>query len=122
MMRGKGLAGVAIVMLVLGSAARADDIAGTDSEGNPVSTPASSVGPTRGPLMAGLDQIGVGPVLDKANITLGGYIEGGYLYDMSVPGDTTPAKSAPGDFILFPGDIQRCVHVESGGFLDLSAG
>ncbi len=71
----------------------------------PAPTPAES--PTRAPLMSGMDKIGVGQWLDKAGINIYGYGEVGYLYDMTVPHDLTPAKTPPGNAIFFPGDYKN---------------
>ena len=45
----------------------------------PATAPASQPAATPPkPLMAGLDAIGIGKPLEDANITIGGYIDGGY--------------------------------------------
>jgi hypothetical protein len=55
------------------------------------------------PLMGGLDAIGIGKPLAAAGLSVSGYVEVGYLYDLTVPGDVTPAKTSPGNDIFFPG-------------------
>jgi hypothetical protein len=109
-LRKGGLASVAVVMLALGGVALGQDT-GTNDNGmgggetvapeTPAAAPA--VAPTRAPLMDALDRAGISGPLDAANITISGYVEGGYLYDFTEPTNITPAKSAPGDFIFFPG-------------------
>lgn len=48
------------------------------------SQPAAAAPPTR-PLMLGLEQIGIGKPLENANVTFGGYIEGGYTISNQNP-------------------------------------
>jgi hypothetical protein len=45
--------------------------------------------------------------MEDLGFNIHGYIEGGYLYDMSGPGNQTPPKSAPGDEIFFAGDYKN---------------
>jgi hypothetical protein len=103
MMCRKGLVGVAMVMLALGSTALADDTGADISSTGSNPTAGEATGTSRGALMSSFDAMRIGPVLDKANINIYGSVEVGYLYDLSSPNDITPAKSAPGDFIMFPG-------------------
>jgi len=51
----------------------------------PDTAPASQPAPPPKPLMAGLDAIGIGKPLDDLNITIGGYIEGGYTISFNPP-------------------------------------
>jgi hypothetical protein len=106
----KGLAGVAMVMLALGGVALADDTGnGTIDNGTsggetaaPAAAPTETPAPS-GPLMNLLDMAHLSGPLDAANINIFGHVEAGYLYDYTNPTNLTPAKTAPGDFIFFPG-------------------
>jgi len=96
------LAGAAINPVVL-----ADDNAPVPPAPAPAAPAAASSGPPEGAIMWGLDQIGVGKVLEKLNISITGYGEMGYFYDLTVPHNTAPARSSPPTFVLFPGDYKN---------------
>ncbi|MGD0141103.1 MAG: outer membrane beta-barrel protein [Tepidisphaeraceae bacterium] len=72
--------------------------------------PAAPVAPATtsyGALMQSLEAIGIGKPMESLGFNIHGYVEGGYLYDMTVPKDQTPAKTAPGDDILFAGPYKN---------------
>jgi hypothetical protein len=48
-------------------------------------TPAATE-PSIGPLMSVLDKAGLAEPLKKARINIYGYVEGGYMYDLTSPG------------------------------------
>jgi hypothetical protein len=119
MMVRKGLVSAAAAVLALGSAAFADDSSlvtpsATDSSSQvsllPVladdtAAPAAPAGPTSTtPLMylLGTDS-GLGKFLADTNINITGYGEGGYLYDLSTPGNPAGRQTFAGDKIVFPG-------------------
>jgi hypothetical protein len=117
------LVGAAAAVLAFGSIARANDsmsLLSSDDNTTPVASADASASnlltaplfaddatPPPPPLTAGLDKIGVGSLLDKAGLSITGFVEVGYLYDMTVPGDVTPAKTAPGNKIFFPGPYKN---------------
>jgi hypothetical protein len=133
----KGLAGAALVMLALSGVALADDTGtGTSDNGAsggevvaPAAAPATPAASNPAPLMDLLDRAHLSGPLDAANINIYGYVEAGYLYDWTTPTNLTPAKSAPGDFIFFPGaykdtlmlnqldlTIERAVDINKGSW------
>jgi hypothetical protein len=57
----------------------------------------------RAPLMSALDLTPAGSFMDKLHLTLGGYIEAGFLYDLTQSKNLNPPRSAPADNIYFPG-------------------
>ena len=57
--------------------------------------------------MWGLDKIGIGKWLEDNNFSITGYGELGYFYDMTVPKNVAPPRSAPPTFIQFPGDYKN---------------
>ncbi len=57
--------------------------------------------------MWGLDKIGVGKVLEDLHMSITGYGELGYFYDLTVPNNSLPGRSAPPTFILFPGNYKN---------------
>jgi hypothetical protein len=70
-------------------------------------------------IMWGLGEI---PGFDAANrdylhLSITGYVEAGYLYDLTAPRNVSPPRSAPSDFILFPGDYKNQVMLNQ---LDLA--
>jgi hypothetical protein len=69
---------------------------------NPPAQPAPAT-TTYGPLMTLFEQFGFGKPMEDLGINIHGYVEGGYFYDLTVPHNTTPPRSAPGDMILFAG-------------------
>jgi Putative beta-barrel porin-2, OmpL-like. bbp2 len=120
----KELTGLLAVLLVVAAVAMGDDTnsnnsgggndqgtgMGTDQLENPTPTPpAPAAAPTEGPLMLGLDKIGVGKTMESWGLNAYGYIEGGYLYDLTTPNDQTPGKTAPGDDILFAGPYKNAL-------------
>jgi hypothetical protein len=71
--------------------------------------PAAAPAAPQGAIMWSLDQIGIGKEMEKLNLSINGFIEGGYFYDFTVPHNNAPARSAPPTFILFPGDYKNQV-------------
>lgn len=71
--------------------------------------PAAAPAAPEGAIMWSLDKIGVGGFLEKFNISITGYGELGYFYDLTQPknaaGNTDRALST--DRILFPGDYKN---------------
>jgi hypothetical protein len=65
--------------------------------------PAETPPPPRTPLMNLFDRVGIGPTMDHLGLNLHGYVEGGYLYDLTNPSNVTPPATAPGDDIFFAG-------------------
>ena len=68
------------------------EVSATRPTTSPATEPAQSqpaaAPPTR-PLMLGLEQIGIGKTLENANVTFGGYIEGGWtISNQNPPGNT----------------------------------
>ena len=57
--------------------------------------------------MQGFKAIGIGQSMENLGFFINGYVEAGYLYDMTVPKDQTPAKTAPGDDIFFAGPYKN---------------
>jgi hypothetical protein len=120
MMVRKGLVTAAAAVLALGSAAWAGDSNSTSSPGNssdalqvtnalvaehsPILADAAPPTPNLTNL---LNKTPLGKPLSDANITIGGYSEYGYFYDFTVPRDTTPAKTFPGNGIFFPGPYKN---------------
>jgi hypothetical protein len=74
-------------------------------ENPPAAQPAPA--PTYGPLMTLFEQFGFGKPMENLGFNIHGYVEGGYLYDLNVPHNTTPPRSAPGDMILFAGPYKN---------------
>lgn len=69
--------------------------------------PTTPSGQPEGAIMWGLDQIGVGKVLESLNISITGYAEMGYFYDLTVPKNVAPPRSSPPTFVGFPGDYKN---------------
>ena len=115
----KGLVGVAAAMLVLGGAAQAQEIGGPENPEltqpgeapPPAETPAAAP-PQRAAIMNLLDRANVAGPLDRAGLNLYGYAEVGYLYDFTAPSNLTPPKTAPGDFIFFPGPYKNELFID----------
>ena len=63
--------------------------------------------------MMGLDKIGIGDPLEKLNLSITGFIEMGYLYDMTVPENVTGPKAAPGNKIFFAGPYKNQLMLNS---------
>lgn len=125
----KGMLGAAITILALGVVARADDSAVSRSSDasetsilNPViwaddqaaatpapaAVPAEATGqPPEGAIMWGLDQVGVGQLMKKLDLSITGYGELGYFYDLTVPKNIAPGRSSPPTFVKFPGDYKN---------------
>jgi hypothetical protein len=70
---------------------------------------ASPTAPTYGPFMQALEQLGIGKPMESLGFNIHGYVEGGYLYDTTVPNDLTPARTAPGDNIFFAGPYKNAL-------------
>jgi hypothetical protein len=87
----------------------ADQVEAPPAEEAPAETPAAAPAPTYGPFMQALEQIGIGKPMESLGFNIHGYVEGGYLYDTTVPNDQTPARSAPGDDIFFAGPYKNAV-------------
>lgn len=119
----KGFATFALAMLVIAGTARADDndnSMGGGDQNNPSSDqlenpppetpPTPTSAPTAPPdaaIMQGFDAIGIGKPMENLGFYINGYGEIGYLYDLTVPKDQTPAKTAPGDDIFFAGPYKN---------------
>ena len=115
------LVGLALVMFACSGVVLADDtdtVTGTgdqpapsDQVETPPPTPAPEAAATPttsyGALMQSLEAIGIGKPMESLGFNIHGYVEGGYLYDLSVPNDHTPARQAPGDDILFAGPYKN---------------
>ena len=91
------------------------EVSATRPTTSPATEPAQSqpatAPPTR-PLMLGLEKIGIGQPLESANITFGGYIEGGY---------TISNQHAPGNFLagrVFDTKNKRVVLDQLDGYFD----
>ena len=123
MRRWNGFAGLLLVVLGVGGIALADDTnsnstGGTDQNAssdqleNPAPEVAPAAAPTATPptydaFMLGLEKIGVGKPLEDLGFNFHGYVDAGYMYDFTTPKDITPAKTAPGDDILFAGPYKN---------------
>jgi hypothetical protein len=71
-------------------------------------TPAvAAAAPTYGPLMHAFEDIGIGKPMEDLGFNISGHIEAGYFYDLTVPDNQTPPRTAPGTLILFPGDYKN---------------
>jgi hypothetical protein len=71
-------------------------------------TPAPAETSSYGALMQSLEAIGIGKPMESLGFNIHGYVEGGYLYDMTVPKDNGyPAKTQPGDDIYFAGPYKN---------------
>ncbi len=57
--------------------------------------------------MQGFKAIGIGQPMENLGFYINGYVEAGYLYDLTVPKDQTPAKTAPGNDIFFAGPYKN---------------
>jgi hypothetical protein len=121
MMVRKGLVSAAAAVLALGSAAWADSNPATPASVDAMQVSAALVAehtgqpvmaddaaaPTPAPLMNGLGKTPLGKPLNDLGLNIYGFVEGGYLYDFTVPRDLTPAKTLPGDGILFIGPYKN---------------
>jgi len=84
----------------------------------PAAAPAAEAPPTTyGALMQSLEAIGIGKPLEDLGFNFSGHVEGGYLYDLSVPDDQTPARTAPGDFIMFAGPYKNSIIFDQADFV-----
>ncbi|MGD0768931.1 MAG: outer membrane beta-barrel protein [Tepidisphaeraceae bacterium] len=54
-------------------------------------------------IMWGLSQVGAGKVMQDLELSITGYAELGYFYDLTSPKDTQTDRSSPRDGIFFPG-------------------
>jgi Putative beta-barrel porin-2, OmpL-like. bbp2 len=72
----------------------------------PAAAPAAA-SPPEGAIMWGLDQIGVGKFMEDLHLSLTGYGDMGYFYDLTVPKNVAPPRSAPPTFVGFPGDYKN---------------
>jgi hypothetical protein len=133
------LVGVAIAMLAFAGVARADDngsMGGNGGGGDQLTQPGDNTGAApidnsgetpaatpdegytgRAPLMNLLDRAHVAGALDSLGIDISGYAEAGYLYDFSTPANNSPPKTAPADFIFFPGAYKNSLILDQ---LDLT--
>ncbi len=114
-----GFAGLLMVVLTIGGTALADDTNSVGTDQTPSSdqlenpapeaaAPAAAPAPvTYGTFMQGLEKIGIGKPMEDLGFNIHGYVDAGYLYDFTVPRDITPAKTAPGDDILFAGPYKN---------------
>lgn len=68
---------------------------------------AAPTAPTYGPFMQALEGLGIGKSLESWGFNFHGYVEGGYLYDLTVPHDQTASNEAPGDDIYFAGPYKN---------------
>jgi hypothetical protein len=119
-----GFAGLVMVVLAIGGTALADDTnstGGTDqnTSSDQLENPAPEVAPvvapaptTYGAFMQGLEKIGIGKPMEDLGFNIHGFVDGGYLYDFTVPRDITPAKTAPGDDILFAGPYKNSLILD----------
>ena len=58
-------------------------------------TPApTAAAPTYGPLMHAFEDLGFGKTMEEWGFNIHGYVEGGYLYDITSPHNSTPPRSA----------------------------
>jgi hypothetical protein len=117
-MRKNRLIGAAAMVLAITSVVKADDFSSAYSKdtttvdpSKPVMADAAATTPDA-PLMSGLDAIGVGGVMKDLGLNLYGYVEGGYLYDATVPSNLTSPTSFPGDLIFFPGPSKNQVILD----------
>jgi hypothetical protein len=83
----------------------------------PAATPAAPATTSYGALMQGLEEIGIGKPMESLGFNIHGYVEGGYLYDITRPTDQTPARTAPGDDVYFAGPYKNAVILDQ---LDLT--
>jgi len=68
--------------------------------------------------MNALDNIGLAKPLDRIGINIYGFVEAGYLYDITKPRNVTPPlTTGPGDLIFYPGTWKNQVLLDQ---LDLS--
>jgi hypothetical protein len=73
----------------------------------PAAPAAAAPAPPEGAIMQGLDLIGIGKEMENLHLSLSGYAEMGYFYDLTVPKNIAPPRSAPPDFVYFPGDYKN---------------
>jgi len=108
----KGLLAASALVLAIGPLAQAEAVGPAQSPSATVAIDFShaAVHPiladdnsAPAPLMSALDVTPVGNVMNDLHLTLGGYIEAGYLYDLTNPHNQNPPRSAPADNIYFPG-------------------
>ncbi|HEY1921506.1 MAG TPA: outer membrane beta-barrel protein [Tepidisphaeraceae bacterium] len=76
-------------------------------EAAPAAAPAPAAPANEGAIMMGLDKVGVGKWMEDHGYSINGFVDLGYLYDMTVPMNAAPHRSAPPDFIIFPGDYKN---------------
>ncbi|MGD0461041.1 MAG: outer membrane beta-barrel protein [Tepidisphaeraceae bacterium] len=122
-----GFAGqLLMVVLTVWGVALADDtnsnsMGGSDQNPNsdqlenpaPETPPPVAPAPTSyGAIMQGFEKIGIGKPMEDLGFNIHGYVDVGYLYDLTVPKDITPAKTAPGDDILFAGPYKNAIDLD----------
>jgi hypothetical protein len=73
----------------------------------PEAAPAPAAPANEGAIMMGLDKIGIGNWMEAHGFSITGYVDLGYMYDLTAPRNIAPPRSAPPDFILFPGDYKN---------------
>jgi hypothetical protein len=78
----------------------------------PAAPGAETAPPTEGALMQGLDKVGVGNRMESWGLNVYGYVEGGYLYDLTNAHDLSPAKTAPADDIFFAGPYKNTFDLD----------
>jgi hypothetical protein len=127
----KGLASIAMALFAMGSTAWAVDTSTSASaDGSLVihpiladdtapAAPAADAAPT-GPttlIDGGLDKVGLYKPLSDLGINITGFAEMGYMYDMTVPRDTTgiygPKVRAAGDLITLDGHYKNTILLDA---------
>jgi Putative beta-barrel porin-2, OmpL-like. bbp2 len=91
--------------------------AAAPAEATPAESPAPAAASNEGLIMWGMDKIGIGKWMEDHNFSITGYVDMGYFYDMTVPRNNAPPRSAPPDFITFPGDYKNQIMLNQ---LDLA--
>ncbi len=69
--------------------------------------PAPAAPANEGLIMWGFDKIGVGKFMEDHGFSITGYVDLGYFYDLTKPRNIAPPRSAPPDFVIFPGDYKN---------------
>ena len=110
----KGFVGLAVIIFGCSGVAVLGDDTNTNTVGGDQNAPSDQVAPAVAPttssygaLMQSLEFIGIGKPMENLGFNIHGFVEGGYLYDATVPKDQTPGKTAPGDDIFFAGPYKN---------------
>ncbi|MGD0767927.1 MAG: outer membrane beta-barrel protein [Tepidisphaeraceae bacterium] len=110
----KGFVGLAVVILgcsgvtVLGDDTNSNTVGGDqNAPSDQVAPPVAPTTSSYGAFMQSLEAIGIGKPMENLGFNIHGFVEGGYLYDATVPKDQTPARTAPGDDIFFAGPYKN---------------